>query len=46
MMGYYAVYALTAAANGKTDLKDVATAGYWYDSSNMTDESIAPNLYD
>ena len=45
MMGYYAIYALTAAANGQ-ELEDVPTDGYWYDSTNMDDESIAPNLYD
>ena len=45
MMGYYAIYALTAAANGQ-ELEDVPTAGYWYDSTNMEDETIAPNLYD
>ena len=45
MMGYYAIYALTAAANG-AELEDVPTAGYWYDSTNMDDEDISPNLYD
>ena len=45
MMGYYAIYALTAAANGQ-ELQDVPTDGYWYDATNMDDESIAPNLYD
>nr|WP_301917133.1 substrate-binding domain-containing protein [uncultured Blautia sp.] len=45
MMGYYAIYALTAAANGQ-ELEDVPTDGYWYDATNMDDESIAPNLYD
>ena len=45
MMGYYAIYALTAAANG-AELEDVPTAGYWYDSTNIDDENIAPNLYD
>ena len=45
MMGYYAIYALTAAANGQ-ELEDVTTEGYWYDSTNMEDEEIAPNLYD
>ena len=45
MMGYYAIYALTAAANG-AEVEDVPTAGYWYDATNMEDESIAPNLYD
>lgn len=45
MMGYYTLYALTAAANGDT-LEDIPTAGYWYDASNMEDDTIAPNLYD
>ena len=45
MMGYYAIYALTAAANGQ-ELEDVPTDGYWYDATNMDDEDIAPNLYD
>ena len=45
MMGYYAIYALTAAANGQ-ELQDVPTDGYWYDATNMEDEDIAPNLYD
>ena len=45
MMGYYAIYALTAAANGQ-ELQDVPTDGYWYDATNMEDEVIAPNLYD
>ena len=45
MMGYYAIYALTAAANGQ-ELVDVPTDGYWYDATNMEDEEIAPNLYD
>ena len=45
MMGYYCIYALTAAANGQ-ELIDVPTDGYWYDASNMDAEEIAPNLYD
>ena len=45
MMGYNAIYALTAAANGQ-ELQDVPTDGYWYDATNMEDENIAPNLYD
>ncbi|MEE8836259.1 MAG: substrate-binding domain-containing protein [Eubacteriales bacterium] len=45
MMGYYALYALTAAANGDT-LKDVDAPGYWYNADNMNDDQIAPNLYD
>ena len=32
--------------NGKMELEDVPTAGYWYDSTNIDDENIAPNLYD
>ena len=45
MLGYYCIYALTAAANGQ-ELIDVPADGYWYDASNMEDEAIAPNLYD
>ena len=45
MMGYYAIYALTMAANGDK-VEDFPTAGYWYDASNMNDATIAPNLYD
>ena len=45
MMGYYAIYALTAAANGQ-ELEDVPTDGYWYDADNMEDADIVPNLYD
>ncbi|MDO4337005.1 MAG: substrate-binding domain-containing protein [Eubacteriales bacterium] len=45
MMGYYAIYALTAAANGQ-EVSDVPTDGYWYDVNNIEDETIAPNLYD
>ena len=45
MMGYYALYALTAAANGQ-ELIDVPTDGYWYNAETMEDELIAPNLYD
>jgi len=45
MMGYYCIYALTAAANGQ-ELIDVPTDGYWYNADNMADENIAPNLYD
>lgn len=45
MMGYYAIYAMTMAANGDTPA-DVPTDGYWYDSTNIDDDTIAPNLYD
>ena len=44
-MGYYTIYALTAAANGQ-QLEDVSIEGYWYDSTNMNDADISPNLYD
>ena len=45
LMGYYSIYALTVAANGDT-VKDMPMDGYWYDSTNMNDAQIAPNLYD
>ena len=44
-MGIKTVETLTAIANGET-VGDIPTEGYWYDSSNMEDDSIAPNLYD
>lgn len=44
-MGQTTVDVLTKIANGET-VSDVPTQGYWYDSSNMNDDSIAPNLYD
>ena len=44
-MGYYTIYALTAAANGQ-QLEDVSIEGCWYDSTNMNDADISPNLYD
>jgi ribose transport system substrate-binding protein len=45
MMGYYAIYAMTAIANGDT-VEDMPMPGYWYDSTNMDDPTIKPNLYD
>ena len=45
MMGYYAIYGLTKAANGDT-VTDLPTNGYWYDKNNIDDPEIAPNLYD
>lgn len=45
LMGYYAIYAMTMAANGDK-VSDFPMDGYWYDSTNMTDPQIAPNLYD
>ena len=44
-MGQTTVEVLTKIANGET-VSDVPTQGYWYDSTNMDDASIAPNLYD
>ena len=44
-MGITTVDVLKDIADGKT-VADVATDGYWYDSTNMEDPSIAPNLYD
>ena len=39
------VTSLKLKSNGE-ELIDVPTDGYWYNAENMTDESIAPNLYD
>lgn len=44
-MGITTVDTLYAIAEGE-EVSDVPTEGYWYDTSNMEDESIAPNLYD
>lgn len=44
-MGIKTVETLTAIANGES-VSDIPTEGAWYDSTNMTDDSIAPNLYD
>jgi len=44
-MGQTTVETLVKIANGET-VSDVPTQGYWYDSTNMDDASIAPNLYD
>ena len=44
-MGQTTVEVLTKLANGES-VSDVSTDGYWYDSTNMDDASIAPNLYD
>ena len=44
-MGITTVDVLKDIADGKT-VADVATDGYWYDSTNMDDEDISPNLYD
>lgn len=44
-MGITTIDVLTKIADGET-VEDVPTDGYWYDATNMEDESIAPNLYD
>lgn len=44
-MGETTVDVLVKIANGEK-VSDVPTEGYWYDSTNMEDASIAPNLYD
>jgi ribose transport system substrate-binding protein len=44
-MGVKTVEVLTQIANGE-EVEDVPTEGYWYDNTNIDDESIAPNLYD
>ena len=44
-MGERTVDVLTMIANGE-EVTDYPTDGYWYDSTNMEDETIAPNLYD
>ncbi len=44
-MGRTTVETLVKIANGET-VSDIATDGYWYDSSNMDSDDIAPNLYD
>lgn len=44
-MGKTTVETLVKIANGET-VSDIATDGYWYDTSNMEDADIAPNLYD
>lgn len=44
-MGQTTVEILYKVASGE-EVEDVPTQGYWYNSENMEDESIAPNLYD
>lgn len=44
-MGQKTVETLVKIANGET-VADDPTQGYWYDTTNMADDSIAPNLYD
>ena len=44
-MGQTTVEILVKAAKGES-VSDVPTDGYWYDDTNIDDDSIAPNLYD
>lgn len=44
-MGYYTVCALVQLANGG-EVEDMNIPGYFYNADNMTDDLIAPNLYD
>lgn len=44
-MGYYTVCALVKLANGDT-VDDLNITGYFYNTENMEDELIAPNLYE
>ena len=45
MMGYECIKTLYAIANGES-VSDIPMNGYWYDTTNMADDNIAPNLYD
>lgn len=45
MMGYECINTLVAYCNGET-VADIPMDGYWYNTENMADDNIAPNLYD
>lgn len=45
MQGYECIKTLYAICQGET-VSDLPMNGYWYDTTNMTDDNIAPNLYD
>ena len=45
MQGKISIETLNDICDGK-EVKDVTTDGYWYDSTNMDDADISPNLYD
>ena len=45
MQGYECIKTLYAICQGET-VADYPMNGYWYDTTNMTDDNIAPNLYD
>lgn len=44
-MGVKTVDTLNDIASGK-EVSDISTDGYWYDTTNMESDDIAPNLYD
>lgn len=45
MQGKISIETLVKICDGES-VEDVTTDGYWYDSTNMDDEDISPNLYD
>lgn len=45
MQGYECIKTLYAICQGE-EVADMPMNGYWYDTTNMTDDNIAPNLYD
>lgn len=45
MQGKLSIETLTKICNGET-VEDIETDGYWYDSTNMEEADISPNLYD
>ena len=45
MQGKISIETLSKICDGES-VEDVTTDGYWYDSTNMDDEDISPNLYD
>lgn len=45
MQGKLSIETLTKICNGE-EVEDIETDGYWYDSTNMEDPDISPNLYD
>ncbi|MBQ8184415.1 MAG: substrate-binding domain-containing protein, partial [Lachnospiraceae bacterium] len=45
MQGYECIKTLYAICQGES-VEDYPMNGYWYDTTNMTDDNIAPNLYD
>ena len=45
MQGKISIETLYKICEGE-EVSDVETDGYWYDSTNMEDPEISPNLYD